>query len=53
MAKVGKALLDRKDAPAGRDVRLLTPLSDAIRRGLAEMGEAADIARRISAELNK
>lgn len=53
MAKVGNALLDRKDAPASRDVRLLTPLSDAIRRGLAEMGDTADIARRISAELNK
>ena len=53
MLKVAQGILDQKDAPAPRDVRLLQPLSDAIRRGLAEMGEAADIARRISEELNR
>jgi DNA-binding response OmpR family regulator len=53
MVKVARAILAATGAPVPRDVRLLQPLSEAIRRGLAEMGDAADIARRISAEINK
>jgi CheY-like chemotaxis protein len=53
MVKVTHAIREQKETPASRDVRLLSPLSDAIRRGLAEMGEAADIARRISREVNR
>ncbi len=53
MLKVAHSIVEAKHAPSPRDVRLLRPLSDAIRRGLAEMGEAADIARRISQEINR
>ena len=53
LLKVANSITNQKDAPVSRDVRLLQPLSNAIRRGLAEMGEAAEIARRISQEVNK
>lgn len=53
LLKVAGGIANQKAAPASRDVRLLQPLSDAIRRGLSEMGEAAEIARRISQEVNR